>query len=696
MTCWLSIARVCEVTGWTDRWVRNKATAGEIVSRDSAEMGRNGRPLKEYAADSLPESARATLRKGVEPQPARTTVTSLALLAPSAPQNQKQRIALNPEAKAVAEARLAVIQPLLDYIDSPTCRPSFAPLQLADGTAITSSDLLARYLAETRICNGKQVSRATLWAWAKAYRQDGLFGLAPAIRSDKGQSRWFARNPRAAQLVAAVYLAPFASAQSAYDSLQRECSLLNLQPQELPSYSTVRAYLDTIPRPISVLAREGERAHSERMSLYVKRGYIDVAPNQIWVSDHAIHDVYTYNDIFPSEQEGRIMRLRLTMLLDMRSRKPVGYSWTPEGSSKSITSALRRAITAYGPCEQFYCDNGKDFQKVARGSAMAGLSDTDIQALDLELSEIERMGILARLGIPTQHCIKYHPQSKHIERFFRTMHLQFDAKFAAYTTGNAYTRTDSANVLSIEHRRLQKLGLHRETKLMPASVFIQMCAMWMEEVYSNAPHRGEGMDGLSPNQIFDAGYPANQRRVADLARIEELFWERKAVRVREAAVTLHKRRFMGISAADSNQLYLANESQVFIQYDSNDLDRAVITDLDGHKLASVQAERLTTQSAEANPQIAESMQLRRHQRNASMDAIRGLRRTVHDMGHQTDLQEFYDRALPGAVGDLITQRVPQTAKAETLPDHQKHLHSEDIGDALAARLQRRTANGTLG
>jgi hypothetical protein len=237
---------------------------------------------------------------------------------------------------------------------------------------------------------------------------------------------------------------------------------------------------------------------------------------------------------------------------------------------------------------------------------------------------------------------------------------------------------------------------------MPASVFIKMCVQWLETIYSDAPHRGRGMEGLSPNQIFDAGYPAAKRRPVDLARIEELFWERKAVRVRETAVTLHKRRYMGISAVDSNQLYLANESQVFIQYDPNDLDRAVITDLDGHKLASVQAERLMPQSAEANPQIAESMQLRRGQRNASMDAIRGLRRNVADMGHTHELQPFYDRALLPAeasgmdVSDYITQRAPQTVRADAQPDHQKLLHSEDIGDALAARLQRRTASGTLG
>jgi transposase InsO family protein len=447
------------------------------------------------------------------------------------------RIALTPEGERQAEERLAILQPLLDYIHNPGGRARFAQLRLADGRRVTSSDLLAMYLAETHSQTGLRISRATLWSWKKAYTEGGFNALAPKVRSDKGTSRWFAQNPDAAKLVASVYLKPYQTVQTAYNALLREHEMLGVSAAELPSYETVRSFLDTLPKPISVLAREGERAHSERMSLYLQRGYDDVAANQIWVSDHMIHDVFVWNDCFPSETEGRQMRLRLTMILDMRTRKPVGYSWTPEGSSNSIKSALRRAVMAYGPCESFYCDNGRDFQKVARGGSLLGITDQDAQLLDAELAEIDRRGVLTRLGIPTQHCLKYHPQSKHVERFFRTLHLQFDAKFNAYTTGNAYTRTDAANVLSIQHRKLQKLGLHQESKLMPASVFIQMCAMWLEEVYSNQPHRGKGMDGLTPNEAFEAGYPVAQRRSIAPEALEELLWENKLVRVPSATAS---------------------------------------------------------------------------------------------------------------------------------------------------------------
>ena len=46
----------------------------------------------------------------------------------------------------------------------------------------------------------------------------------------------------------------------------------------------------------------------------------------------------------------------------------LGYSWCSEGSSHSITSALRRGVERYGPPESIYVDNGKDYLKVAKGA----------------------------------------------------------------------------------------------------------------------------------------------------------------------------------------------------------------------------------------------------------------------------------------------------------------------------------------
>ena len=40
----------------------------------------------------------------------------------------------------------------------------------------------------------------------------------------------------------------------------------------------------------------------------------------------------------------------------------------PFGQEPGSFNALRRAFAQWGPCEHFYCDNGRDYRKVAKGA----------------------------------------------------------------------------------------------------------------------------------------------------------------------------------------------------------------------------------------------------------------------------------------------------------------------------------------
>jgi hypothetical protein len=113
-----------------------------------------------------------------------------------------------------------------------------------------------------------------------------------------------------------------------------------------------------------------------------------------------LHDVLVQNDIFDGKTREH-MRLRFTGPLDMRSRKVVGYAWSQEGSSRSIIVCLRHAVTTYGACRLFYCDNGVDYQKVGKGARSS--------AWALEEIPPEVMGVLARLNIEVGYYLKYHP-----------------------------------------------------------------------------------------------------------------------------------------------------------------------------------------------------------------------------------------------------------------------------------------------
>ena len=696
MTSWLTLSEYLAVEGISRRTFYNRRHLIDAQTIDGT--------LK-YSAASLSIEARAKLKSQSEPVatsnsaahgPLFTAVNSAPLALRNTP---PQRITLTADAQRQAEARLEILRPLLDFINDPKNRGRFAMLRVSDGRPITSSDLMATYLSETHTDGGKKISPRTLWRWKKAYTEQGLVGLARSVRADKGTSRWFSQHVQAAKLVASVYLKPYQTVQTAYNALLRDSQMLGLHDDDLPSYETVRSYLETIPKPIQVLAREGERVHNERMSLYLQRDYSMIEPNFMWVSDHMIHDVEVRNDCFHGIEPNAPMRLRFTCLMDMASRKIVGYSWTPEGNSRSISTALRRAVEQYGPCDTFYCDNGKDYQKVARGAdpAVARLEEDRRSGwFRDDVAEIEKAGVLQRLGMKVQFCIKYHPQSKPIERMFRTMHLQLDAKMPHYTTGNAYLKPDYTVIAMAEHRKLLRMDRGHESPLVPASHFIRMATVWIEEEYNaKHSHSGKGMAGRTPNEVFDAGYPAEMRRTVDPDVLAQLLWSREKRRVRECAVTLSGRRYMAASASDSAAMYLRNEQDVLICFDPHDLDRAIVADLDGHKIADVQAERLMSHSAADGPAIAASMQERKRLRNASASTVRSLRSDVAMAGHRSDVELLHERALlPAAVGDFITQRHPQTVESTTAQT--QHLHSEDIGDILLDSLSRRTANGTHG
>ena len=306
------------------------------------------------------------------------------------------------------------------------------------------------------ISHREKVGHAVSWVWKQLENwENGELQRKP--RSDKGKSRFFDRYPDAAKLAAYVYLTQRQSFTCAYEAILRDRETLQIpENEELPSLTPRYALgSNAIPPVYQTLAREGRRAYRERMAPYVSRDHDSAAANEIWVSDHMIHDVEVQNDCFNDAPMGTPIRLRFTALLDWHSRYLVGWSWAWEGSSRSIATALRHAVLEHGPAAMLYCDNGKDYLKVAKG-AMPGYLRSEIEPADWyadELRRIEDLGVIARLHMAVQHCIVRHPQSKHVERFFRTLHERFDKKFPTYTGGSPATRPDFTADAMAHHRR---------------------------------------------------------------------------------------------------------------------------------------------------------------------------------------------------------------------------------------------------
>jgi putative transposase len=717
---WLTKEEIVRRTGISARTLHRYTASGVTISRTMPTRSRNGKPICQYLVSSLPYELRAKLiavqklaQKATTLQivpPAHLSSIQTAPLFAAAPTPPTPRVDIAPERLLQAEARLHAIQPLLDYITDKSSRPRYAGLRLSDGSHVSNARTFSVYLSETVIVEDKRPNTRTLWRWLAQYRVGGLPALARKTRDDAGTSHFFTKYPAARTLVEAEFHKPHATYARAFDALRRERDLLQVPAAELPSYATVRNYLEALPEPMKALARHGLRRYNETCAPHLSRGYEDVQANAIWIADTQIHDALVRNDVFASVATDAPMRLRLVAIEDMRSRKIVGHCWAAEGDWRAIATALRNAAARYGMCEVFYCDNGADFRKAGKGAKWTRPADDSLRQAYTSVADC---GAIQQLGAKIQFCIPYAPQSKPIERAFGTLHKRLDAIMPHYTTGNIYTKPDQTVIAAGTHSKLVKLGRGSESALMPASYFIRLANERIEGWYNHHPHRGRGMEGRSPNEVFDALYPVATRRTADPRVLALLLFERQTCTVSRTAVRVNNRRYMPDQASPESwhALHDRNRREIVVAYDPLDPDVAVALDEQGHWMADLEVERLTrhavgpdvTAEDRANSaHIAASMQMRGRLRKATVATVVQVHRNAANAGFASDLRHTAAAVAANAAATLpLTALVSQRAAVRTADadghGNTRRMSSEDLGDALAARLasaQERTPDGT--
>ena len=667
---WINAEELMAATGWKPRTLQRRMQDGEITWRETQVTLANGRKTKEFLLRKLPNSIQSEIlkrRTAIVPFDSVEARESDSLIIPFAAKNagseSSRTVLADAEAERQANERYEMIRPLLEFlaIKDKGERQRWC---WRNNRIVGNSDDLAKLIAKEFGC-----SHALIWFWKKRYDTAGLAGLADKIRSDKGQSRWFEKHPDARTFAAYLYLVERMSVSSVCKQLECEAEQLGLAG-DLPSRETVRLFLSQQISPaMKTYAREGERAYRERMAPYVKRGYTEYA-NQIWVGDHMIHDIEISNDIFDDVPFGTPGRLRLSAFIDYRSRKAWG-TWAWEGSSRSIAATMVRAMLEVGPPEHIYVDNGKDYRKVAKGAQRSSETFLDESALAPadwwrnEYDALEKTGVLAKLGIKVTHCIPRHPQSKHVERFFRTLHMHFDAAHNTYTSGSPATRPTSTEAAMMKHRWLLKRGRAGESAHPLASQVILGCLAWLDH-YNNSPHSGEGMDGRTPNEVFEQERNPNQQPIPEPQVLAMAMLDYTRRRVRECAVTLNKRRYTP-APEDRDAwaaMHEANETEVLVAYNASDPEYAVVLDLDGRKvLGWLQAEQLlrfAPWDEQTQEQIGESMEIRRGLEKATKQSLAVITGAARKLGARSAQETLYGRLqLPAAVDQLVTQSKPR-------------------------------------
>ncbi|MDP9263463.1 MAG: DDE-type integrase/transposase/recombinase [Acidobacteriota bacterium] len=632
---WLTIDQVEELTGWSKRHIRRLVGAGRIRARNGEAIARNGKSEREYAASSLPAETQLKLVR--LSLPASSESAALAITAPPGQARlfaqmpavrPEDRANLAPAQSAQAQSRLEVIAPLIDYAHHRKReRKEFHTL---GGRAVKNLTSLAEYVAEQH-----HLSPRTLWKWYSRYRKFGYAGLADRPRADKGRSRFLAAHPAARAFVETKYLRERLSIRLVHQAVLREWARLADRDEKPPSYSTVRAYLEALPKPLVILSRRGERQFKERCEPYLLTDFGSIGVNQIWVSDHVKHDLWVRSDLFRGTAPNTAIRPWLTAILDMRSRKVVGTAWSAFPNSHTITSALRAAIQQHGIPETLYIDNGRDFEKVGK----------------IDFSP-ECSGVLIRLGIKPQYCLPKHPQSKLIESWFATLHKRFDSLWPSYCGPNSERRPEQCDLLLKEHQAFLK-GKRESSSLPPTSEFVQMAAQWVGDYNAQHPHSGRAMKGRTPDEVFNELLPpAARRTVKDQHVLDALFWDRQRRKVMEGGcVQLYGQRYEPANAESFGKLFLQIEREIVVACDPANLGEAIALDFDGHFLGHLRAQGLLVRGPVSYEDVKASMRLRRSARRAVSEYVRGLAVLRSRAGDISELELLRQRTGPQAPGN---------------------------------------------
>lgn len=164
-----------------------------------------------------------------------------------------------------------------------------------------------------------------------------------------------------------------------------------------------------------ILARDGEKALSDKVEPYIKRDASLLEVGDILVADgHKL----AFQVINPFT--GKPTRATLVGFLDWKSTALVGYEIMLEENTQCIASALRNSIINLDMIPKVvYQDNGRAFRSKYFND-------------DRRFSELGFNGLYSKLGIETVFARPYNARAKVIERFFKEFQEGFEKLLPSY------------------------------------------------------------------------------------------------------------------------------------------------------------------------------------------------------------------------------------------------------------------------
>lgn len=460
---WLSVKETAELLGYEKSTVRKKARNKEYQSQKVPGIGRGGETM-EILLESLPEQAqKAYLNKNGECQTVfNTDYTS----------TKEQRKKGEWRALAVTEYR------------------KFLKQSIKGGMA-KKTEIMDLFVQQWNSEYDFQISKKSLYDWMKKSKSGQVEKL---IDKRGGYNRGQSSIPKYYQeFFLSLYLH---QSKPPFDAcLRRTQNEANKNGDVIPGTKAFKNLLKNMDDSIIARAREGQKYFEDNFMPTMQRDYSKLLPNDIWVSDHHLWDVFVR---VPDGKGGwKPVRPWGSYWMDMRTRKVLsGFIREEAPNSDIVLLSFGIAAEEYGIPKRVYLDNGKDYKARDLFYPEGHLLKQEKQNQEIVLHGIskEELGksynsLAGNLQIEVTYAIPYNARAKPIERLFNTLENDFGKFYPSYAGSNAKKRPEDLKDLDI-------------MKMITMDEFIEQHKKFIEEIYNNSPHSGNSMDNKSPNYWY--------------------------------------------------------------------------------------------------------------------------------------------------------------------------------------------------
>ncbi|STB70895.1 Mu transposase C-terminal domain-containing protein [Chromobacterium violaceum] len=231
---------------------------------------------------------------------------------------------------------------------------------------------------------------------------------------------------------------------------------------EAPSVWQVRRFLQKVGNVSREIGRMGER-ELKTLKPFIRRGFENLLPGDIYSADGHTFDAEVQHPL-----HGRPFRPEITSLVDIATRRVVGWSVALAESGLAVLDALRDACLRHGIPAVFYVDNGSGYKN--------------------EMMLDVATGFMSRLGIEMVNSLPYNSQARGvIERLHQTIWVNAAKSLQAGYIGHDMDREAKLATFKLSRKAIKSA----EVSAMPLMAWDRFIAFCDERVaeYNDRPHR---------------------------------------------------------------------------------------------------------------------------------------------------------------------------------------------------------------